>query len=243
MKKTILITIATFAVSLQAQNNFQSSTWMGAADNSRRALRPEGQTGPVTGKPFSGTETRQTKQVLSDGTITNQTSVTKIYRDSDGRTRSESGKNVMLFDAANHVNYTLDSRGCSKQSVHEGDSVVIVATEHGTHLSSSNRTSGSNSGVLTEDLGFQVINGINAQGTRQTITIPAATLGSDHDINVVHEQWYSDSLGILVKSSNNDPRFGSTTYELSNINQSTPDPSLFAPPTGCTEFQMPNLHR
>jgi len=38
----------------------------------------------------------------------------------------------------------------------------------------------------------------------------------------VNERWYSDDLQMVVKSSNSDPRFGTTTYELTDINRAEP---------------------
>ena len=35
---------------------------------------------------------------------------------------------------------------------------------------------------------------------------------------------------MLVKSTNSDPRFGTTTYELSNIVPGPPNPALFQVP-------------
>lgn len=64
--------------------------------------------------------------------------------------------------------------------------------------------------------------------------IPVATLGNDRDIKLVDERWFSDDLRSLVKSINSDPRFGVTTYELTNIVQSDPDHSLFAIPSNYT---------
>jgi len=248
MTKSILMTAVALATALHAQNSFQSSTWLGAMppNNPQQALRPDGQMGPVIGKPFSGVETRETRQVLSDGTPINKKTVSKIFRDAEGRMRSDGGTHAMLFDAPNLASYTINPKNCSKQTVREGSTIMIAATESGTSWSSQTKSgtpSKPNPGTVIEDLGFQVINGISVKGMRQTLTIPAKTLGSDHDVKVVNERWYSDALGILIKSSNVDPRFGSTTYELSEINQSTPDPALFTPPTGCSEFQMPGMHR
>jgi hypothetical protein len=83
---------------------------------------------------------------------------------------------------------------------------------------------------VQEDLGTQNLNGVLAKGTRSTITIPVGQIGNDHALQVVDERWYSDELGMAVKSSNSDPRFGTTTYELTNISLAAPDPSLFQIP-------------
>jgi hypothetical protein len=82
-----------------------------------------------------------------------------------------------------------------------------------------------------EDLGFQMVNGTSAQGTRTTTSIPLGQIGNDRPISVVSERWYSPDLQMLIRSSNKDPRFGETTYELTNILQGPPDPSLFQIPS------------
>jgi len=87
---------------------------------------------------------------------------------------------------------------------------------------------------VTEDLGTDTINGVLARGTRSTVTIPAGQIGNDRPIQIVNERWESSDLQMLVKSSNNDPRFGQTTYELSNINRAAPPATLFQIPPDYT---------
>ncbi len=83
---------------------------------------------------------------------------------------------------------------------------------------------------VQDDLGTQNVNGVLAKGTRSTITIPTGQIGNDRPLQVVNERWYSEELGMLIKTSNSDPRFGTTTYELTNISRAAPDPALFQVP-------------
>jgi hypothetical protein len=71
--------------------------------------------------------------------------------------------------------------------------------------------------AVKEELGQQMIEGVNAVGTRSTTEIPAGTIGNDQPIKVVSEQWYSPELQVLVLTKHNDPRSGETTYRLNNI--------------------------
>jgi hypothetical protein len=87
---------------------------------------------------------------------------------------------------------------------------------------------------VLEDLGVQTINGVPAKGTRTTLTIPAGNIGNDRPIQVVNERWYSDDLHMVVKSSNSDPRFGTTEFNLKNIVRAEPDPTLFQIPADFT---------
>ena len=89
----------------------------------------------------------------------------------------------------------------------------------------------------TEDLGMLHRNGVPAQGTRTTLTIPVGQIGNNREIRVVNERWYSQDLQMVVKSVNSDPRFGTTTYELRNIARTNPDASLFQIPNDYTTVE------
>jgi hypothetical protein len=91
----------------------------------------------------------------------------------------------------------------------------------------------------TESLGTQVIEGVKAEGTRITETIPAGTIGNDQPIQIVTERWYSPDLQIVVMSKRNDPRVGETTYRLTNINRAEPAATLFQVPADYTLEKAP----
>ena len=88
--------------------------------------------------------------------------------------------------------------------------------------------------VNQEQLGAQTIEGVAAEGTRTTFTIAAGKIGNDRPIVTVNERWYSKELQTIVLSKNSDPRLGETTYRLTNIDRSEPDPSLFQVPADYT---------
>jgi hypothetical protein len=88
--------------------------------------------------------------------------------------------------------------------------------------------------VNREQLGTQSIEGVMAEGTRVTFTIPAGKIGNERPIVTVNERWYSPELQTIVLTKNSDPRMGETTYRLTNINRSEPDPSLFQVPADYT---------
>jgi hypothetical protein len=93
----------------------------------------------------------------------------------------------------------------------------------------------------TDNLGTQNIEGVEAEGTRTTTTIPAGAIGNDRPIEIVYERWYSNNLQLVVMSKNTDPRFGEQTYRLTNIIRSEPDPSLFSLPTDYRLITDPGL--
>jgi hypothetical protein len=65
-------------------------------------------------------------------------------------------------------------------------------------------------------------------------TIPAGAIGNALPILLMSERWYSAGLDVLLQETHTDPRFGTTTYQLSNIGQS-PASSLFVPDPSFTQ--------
>lgn len=93
-----------------------------------------------------------------------------------------------------------------------------------------------------ESLGKQMVEGVEAEGTRSTITIPAGTEGNDQPFDIVSERWYSADLQMTVMSKHSDPRTGDNVYRLVNINRSEPPSALFAPPSDFT-LDEPRVER
>ena len=91
----------------------------------------------------------------------------------------------------------------------------------------------------TDQLGAKTIEGIPVTGTRTTSTIPAGTIGNNKDLTISRETWYSPDLKLVIESTQTDPRFGETTYTLTNLQRSEPDPSLFQVPAGYTVDKVP----
>lgn len=210
---------------------------------------PQGQGGPVLGKPLSATEVYRTVQVLSDGTHVDHTNTSQFYRDDQGRMRSESPERVLIFDPVAGHTYDLDvkKKTYSRSLVSGNIASAWIATE-GTRTSISMSSDALPAGdpavryarayrnavsarPMTEELPPQSMNGLWVKGSRITITIPAGTFGNDRDVKVINERWYSDDLKVLVKSINSDPRYGVTTYELTQVVQAPPNPELLRVPS------------
>jgi len=88
--------------------------------------------------------------------------------------------------------------------------------------------------AVKEQLGKQSFDGIEAEGTRTTITIPAGEIGNEREIQIISERWYSPELQLVVMTRHSDPRNGETIYRLTNINRAEPDKTLFEVPGGFT---------
>jgi hypothetical protein len=87
---------------------------------------------------------------------------------------------------------------------------------------------------VVESLGKQFMEGVEAEGTRSTFTIPAGQIGNELPLSIVSERWFSSQLKVLVMSRQSDPRFGETTYRLTNIVRGEPSPALFEVPSDFT---------
>lgn len=85
-----------------------------------------------------------------------------------------------------------------------------------------------------ELLGKQTIEGVEAEGTRMTITIPAGEIGNELPMQIVSEQWYSPDLQAVIMSKHTDPRMGEHTYRLTNITRGEPSRTLFEVPADFT---------
>jgi hypothetical protein len=220
----------------------QEPSWIATPGSDPVPMRmnlPQGQTGPVTGKPFSATEVRRTVQMLADGTRLDQSQTSSFARDEYGRMRASNEKTVVIFNPVAGFTYTIDvpSKTYYKTPLSGRETTYSIAVA-GNRVSTSSSTGsapakvkGSTSGTpVEEELPAQLMSGLLARGSRVTVTIPAGTIGNGKDLKVVNERWYSDDMQILLKSSNSDPRFGTTSYELSDLVQAPPDPSLFQVP-------------
>lgn len=95
---------------------------------------------------------------------------------------------------------------------------------------------------VVETLGTQFIEGVAAEGTRTTMTIPAGQIGNEQPIHVVSERWFSPDLKVLVMSRQSDPRFGETTYRLTNLSRVEPAAHLFEIPEGFSVIE-PAMNR
>jgi hypothetical protein len=85
-----------------------------------------------------------------------------------------------------------------------------------------------------EPIGKQMIEGVNAEGTRSVNTIKAGSIGNDRDIQVVGESWYSPELQTTIMSKHSDPRSGEESFRLTGISRNEPGSYLFQPPAGYT---------
>jgi len=214
----------------------------------------------ISGAPFTADATTEFSQMLSDGNRIERRFSTSLARDGKGRTRSEQdvamlgplvvlqkGMNwstnavhtttaqqdpqpprfTVITDPMDGVTYTLDER--SKEARRSPSKLTTAAQLIEVQKLNDKLLAGANS-LIVESLGTRQIEGVSAEGTRITTTIPAGQIGNLNPINVVTERWSSKELQMAVLITRRDPRSGDTVYRLSNIVRAEPPPDLFTVP-------------
>lgn len=88
--------------------------------------------------------------------------------------------------------------------------------------------------MKVEQLPARLLEGVMAEGTRTTRTVPAGAIGNEQPIVTVTEEWHSPDLQILVMTRTSDPRTGESTYKLLNITRAEPSQSWFEVPADYT---------
>jgi hypothetical protein len=254
----------------------------------------------VKGAPYSATAITEHVQTLSDGNQIIRKNESKLYRDSEGRTRTEQtlgtiGKwtsggeaqqHIIITDPLAGVSYSLDPRThTANRFVFRQKELPADALKKLSADAQQSKTFMINGQAVTqaefeamaekkrmakedllkkprkvapndpeaekqidmfqqgipridadqgqqkeESLGTQTIEGVTAEGTRRTFTIPAGEIGNTLPMELVRETWYSPELQLVVMSKHRDPRSGETTYRLTNLTRSEPDHSLFGVP-------------
>ncbi|QBE64722.1 hypothetical protein [Pseudoduganella lutea] len=182
----------------------------------------------VIERPYSAIQTVTIRRLLADGDEFTRQTVTRLYRDSAGRTRRD----------------TLDGDGELDHSVITGADGATIFLDHKNELISGGGAgrqapaldreagqapaspAGRARAAAVEQLGQRDIEGVTATGriTRH----PAGRDGED--IEVTSEVWYAEELKLALYRKHSDPRFGESTIELSELDRSEPDPALFEAP-------------
>lgn len=248
MTRMLAVGLLAFALGAQAQPQ-------GRGPANWKVLGAEaGRPGPVVkNAPFSADVTTETTVTLADGNHIRQTSALRLYRDGEGRTRRDQSLNsvgglvsntklppvVFINDPVAGVNYAL--LPSSKTGTRSGSGGRGYNGQGRSGRSPSadlpgvgRRARGSSAGALqtvkTESLGRQTIEGVVADGTRTTVTIPAGQLGNEQPLQTVIETWYSADLRTTILSRRNDPRTGETVTRYTNIVRTEPSHALFEVP-------------
>lgn len=188
----------------------------------------------IKNAPFSAETVREESKRLFDGSLVKNEGRGLIFRDGEGRIRQEVpfekiggfpvlGRDnqpirlVQIIDSAAGEAYSLNTQSkryfkiplLQKPPLEQKD-----AEQNGKE----------------ESLGTRTIEGVQAEGTRTTIEIPAGQIGNDKPIYVVTERWFSPELQTVVLSKHVDPFAGEVVFRLVNIKPGEPSAELFKVP-------------
>lgn len=187
---------------------------------------------PVKGAPYSAQFVTESTQTLADGTRISRKSDGAVYRSAEGRTRRETTlaavgpvavegepvRMVFINDPVAGQHYALDLNRHTARRLPLPDKPPVPPGPE------------AEENVKTESLGKRTVEGVEAEGTRSVITIPAGRVGNDRPLEIVDERWYSPELQVVVLSSHKDPFTGENVYRLTNITRAEPAASLFEVP-------------
>lgn len=182
-----------------------------------------------------------TVQKLPDGTTVTRVTEALLYRDADGRTRTETTRLQPNGAAMTFISVLDPVEGIdlSWNINAPGSGAKVVNVRHYLRqrpqlVAPIPQPARRYFPYSSQSLPPQTIAGFYAEGTRTTRTTPAGYEGNDHDITSTQENWNSPELGLQLRTINDDPRSGRSTSEISNIQLTTPDPALFKAPEGYT---------
>ena len=202
----------------------------------------------VTGKPILAAFTITHTETLPGNTISNTTTGT-FARGAEGSTyRDVKLTAIGPWAASGEAQEYAYIRNVTKGTqynvnVTKGTYQASPIREHNPEGGKKNRANrpDSNNETVTDNPNGSFTDSVTntvypVDDRKVTRTIPAGEIGNQFAIVITSERWYSSALDLLLEDTHTDPRFGTTTYQLSNIGQS-PASSLFTPDPSYTEVQ------
>jgi hypothetical protein len=101
----------TFAQDPQERTAQMAAELRAAAETRAQAvatLRSAVETRITPGRPYAAEAVNEFVQMLADGNRISRSSTTKVFRDTEGRTRRETEQSISINDPVAHVSYVLD---------------------------------------------------------------------------------------------------------------------------------------
>jgi len=199
---------------------------------------------PKAHAPFTATlQTEWVRMLADSGTIT-VVNERRIARDSNGRVyqerwflvpENERDKSrmtaIQISDPNNHTLYTcfmLDGRHTCHKTVYTPSTSTVFKMEG----PPTGPMPDGNGYATHENLGNQSVAGVDTVGTKESITFNPGVFGNDSQMVVEREFWFSPQLEINLFSKRSDPRFGTQTFTITDLELSEPQPALFQLPAG-----------
>jgi hypothetical protein len=203
--------------------------------------------------PFSGTIEAENQIVDAKGNNTFHRHITKIARDTKGRTRIDVDLNsigtpgnpklvtVYIYDAVTKADLTLfpwrklvmryEDKPLSQPMPGKRPAPIALEPDYSLGLVQEAEPQ-----IETQriDLGAELIEGMQVRHGRETSSYPAGFAGHKEAYTVVIDYWYSQELQSFVLVKQLGPFDSVQTLTLRNIRHEDPDRSLFTIPKGYT---------
>jgi hypothetical protein len=206
----------------------------------------------VRGAPYSAEVESESIQTLADGNRIVQRTTARLFRDGEGRVRREEDRPsglaaVSITDPVTGTSVSLDMENHRAFQTPTMAWVGVTDALQKVHemATSFNYVAGRrvDEDVKVERLPARTIEGVRADGLRRTTTIAAGAIGNELPIQIVSEEWLSPELQVLVLTERSDPRFGTSTYRLRNINRTEPPAFLFQVPSDYTIMKRGEINK
>jgi hypothetical protein len=191
---------------------------------------------PLANAPFTATVKTEWTRHLEDGTTVTIKNRRTVARDSDGRIFEERRylapngdehataiRQLEFSDPLSHEQYLCDPDGRVCVLREYFGSPLMVPLVGGAPGSGDND-------LKSEDLGHNVVGGLDTIGTRDTTPIAAGLIGNDQPLAATREFWFSPQLGINLVENRVDPRSGTASFRVTDIQLGQPDSKMFKPP-------------
>jgi hypothetical protein len=193
----------------------------------------------IAGAPFSADVVKEFTRVLPDGSLAPAVAHGRMFRDSEGRTRSETEvlsaaateprRLVTIVDPVRQVSIVLDQQSKTATITDLPAPPIAAQAVKLDQQAQDNRVSANAPAIAgPEELGTSSIEGFSVTGIRRTQ--PSDASENSEQPRAVVESWFSQELKIELQARIAGPRLGETITKLRNIIAGEPDPALFEVP-------------
>jgi hypothetical protein len=183
----------------------------------------------IPNSPFTASEDLEIQQVLADGTSIAQRMLLRVGRDASGRTHQEAGyfkaesnpgptklEAIVLFDPTTGIRTTIDPERRTASQVVTGRREKSGVAQSGNQ----------------QDFGVEMLDGESVHHTASSRTIEVGSQGNDRPIVITDEVWRSTDLDVNLMMRHEDPREGTVTMKLTELQRGNPSPDFFQIPIG-----------
>jgi hypothetical protein len=218
--------------------------------------------GGNTGLPFSADVVEEHDKFLADGNHIHYEVHGKMFRDSEGRIRTETEAPVFNSESKPfvHINITdlVEGRIIFLDVEHKIATVTLLGRPTTQVAIASPKDSADQNPKVQpepavtvhrsapptpdpapEDLGTSQIEGFTVQGTRSTHIMNAGVIGNDQPIATTTERWFSTEFKVDLVNISENPDSGKNVRKLVNVRAGEPDPLLFQVPPDFTVKETP----